>query len=113
MLHDPIGIALAEDLGSGDVTAAAFIEPTLHGRARIIAKQNGIVAGVETAAEVYLCVDRELKVSALRASGSSVTPDEAVLEIEGAANRWLVIGPRRFSAGVVIDDFDPMILIRR
>ena len=93
MLHDPIGIALAEDIGSGDVTANSFIEPTLHGRARIIAKQNAVAAGVETAAEVFVCVDRELKVSAVRGSGSSMLPGEAVLEIEGAV-RSILTGER-------------------
>lgn len=93
MLHDPIGIALAEDLGSGDVTASFFIEPSLHGTARIIAKQEAVVAGVKTAAEVFLSVDRELKVSVVRASGSKVSPNETVLEIEGAV-RSILTGER-------------------
>jgi nicotinate-nucleotide pyrophosphorylase (carboxylating) len=93
MLHDPIGIALAEDIGSGDVTVSSFIEPNLHGRGRIISKEDAIVAGAEIAAEVFLSIDRELKVTVVRGSGSKVAPNETVLEMEGAV-RSILTGER-------------------
>lgn len=85
MTHDPIAIALAEDIGSGDVSSEFFIPASLRARARIIAKECGIAAGVETAAEVFTRVDASLAVSIVRASGSAVKADDTIIEIAGSA----------------------------
>lgn len=82
--HDIIAIALAEDIGSGDVSSDFFIDEKLRGRARIIAKEEGIAAGVETAAEVFTRVDASLIVTAVRASGSPVKANDTIIGIEGA-----------------------------
>ena len=47
-LHDPIAIALAEDIGPGDVTVEYFVDPAQRIRARIFAKENAVVAGAES-----------------------------------------------------------------
>ena len=49
--HDPIAIALAEDIGSGDLTSRYFVG-TERRKARIFAKEEAVVAGADTAAEV-------------------------------------------------------------
>jgi nicotinate-nucleotide pyrophosphorylase (carboxylating) len=82
-MHDPIAIALAEDLGNGDVTAAFFVEKR-PGKARLFAKENAIAAGVETAAEVFCRVDPNTKTSIIRPSGSRLETGDTVLEIEGS-----------------------------
>jgi nicotinate-nucleotide pyrophosphorylase (carboxylating) len=82
-MHDPIAIALAEDLGNGDVTAAFFVE-TRPGKARLFAKENAIAAGVETAADVFCRVDPNTKTSIIRPSGSRLETGDTVLEIEGS-----------------------------
>ena len=82
-MHDPIAIALAEDLGNGDVTAAFFVEKRL-GKARLFTKENAIAAGVETAAEVFSRVDPNTKTSIMRPSGSRLETGDTVLEIEGS-----------------------------
>lgn len=87
--HDPIALALAEDLGAGDITSRFFVDPDLREWARIIAKQEGVAAGVETAAEVFARVDPSLRVNVVRASGSQISPGDTVLEIEGAARSIL------------------------
>lgn len=84
MTHDIIAIALAEDIGSGDVSSQFFIPADLRGRARIIAKESGIAAGVETAAEVFTRVDPALEVTTVRASGSAVKSRDTIIEIAGA-----------------------------
>jgi nicotinate-nucleotide pyrophosphorylase (carboxylating) len=81
--HDPIGIALAEDIGTGDLTAAYFVPENQKGRARIVARQGAVVAGVETAAEVFERVDRQLETAVLLPSGSRVEEGDAVLEVRG------------------------------
>jgi len=82
-MHDPIALALSEDLGSGDVTAAFFVEKRL-GKARLFAKENAVAAGVETAAEVFCRVDSTTRTSIIRPSGSRLKTGDTVLEIEGS-----------------------------
>src|SRR5215210_38985 len=89
MSHDPIAIALAEDIGGGDVTSNSFVDPELREWARIIAKQEGVAAGVATAAEVFTRVDPAWRVSIVRDSGCRVAPGETMVEIEGAARSIL------------------------
>jgi nicotinate-nucleotide pyrophosphorylase (carboxylating) len=84
-----IRTALAEDIGSGDVTCAYFVDPQQTGRARIIAKETGVAAGVEVSAEVFRQVDPSLKVELLQPSGSRVTPGVEVLSIEGPVHSIL------------------------
>ncbi len=80
--HDPITVALAEDIGSGDLTSTYFVGTEVR-RARVFVKQTGVAAGVETAAEVFLRVDPTLDVKVVAASGSRVLKGATVLEIEG------------------------------
>jgi nicotinate-nucleotide pyrophosphorylase (carboxylating) len=82
-MHDPIAVALAEDLGNGDVTAAFFVEKR-PGKARLFAKEKAIAAGVETAADVFCRVDPNTKTSIIRPSGSRLETGDTVLEIEGS-----------------------------
>ena len=83
MQHDPIGIALAEDIGSGDLTSQFFVG-TESRRARIFAKEAAVVAGAETAAEVFGRVDPRTQAKVLAHSGSRVKKGATVIEIEGA-----------------------------
>ncbi len=89
MPHDPIKIALEEDIGGGDVTCEFFVAPEQRGRARIIAKEDGVVAGIEVAAEVFQRVDAKTVVRILKKSGSEVRVAEAVMEIEGTVRAIL------------------------
>jgi nicotinate-nucleotide pyrophosphorylase (carboxylating) len=93
MSHDPIAIALAEDIGSGDLTSQSFIPGDLRGAARIFSKQDAVVAGAETAAEVFHRVDPNLIVRVIAPDGQAVTPGETVLEIEGPV-RSILTGER-------------------
>jgi len=80
--HDPIALALAEDLGSGDLTAQFFVEQR-PATARLFAKEPAVTAGVEIAAEVFSRVAPTAKVEILRPSGSRVVPGDSVLRVEG------------------------------
>ena len=50
---DPIDAALREDIGEGDLTTDFFVSKNQEATARIIARERAIVAGTETAAEVF------------------------------------------------------------
>ena len=87
-LHDPVAIALAEDIGAGDVTSRFFVSEG-PGRARIFSRERAVVAGAETAAAVFKRVDRRLSVTICRQSGAIVAPNETILEVRGAARSIL------------------------
>ena len=86
---DPIAIALAEDIGSGDITSEAFVAPGLQGLGRIVARERAVVAGTDTAAEVFRRVDARLQVEVLHADGTALSGGETILEIRGAARSIL------------------------
>ncbi|MGC3989159.1 MAG: carboxylating nicotinate-nucleotide diphosphorylase [Chthoniobacteraceae bacterium] len=81
---DIIALALAEDIGSGDVTCRYFVDPAKQGKATIIAKEEAVVAGVEVAAEVFHRVDPTLAIEIVRPDGSAVKKGEAVLIVSGS-----------------------------
>jgi nicotinate-nucleotide pyrophosphorylase (carboxylating) len=80
--HDPIAIALAEDLGPGDLTSRYFVTAERR-NARVFAKESAVVAGAETAAEVFTRVDPKLVVKTVRPSGVAVDLGDTILEIQG------------------------------
>lgn len=87
--HDPIEIALKEDIGAGDITSAFFVPESVQAAARIIAREKAIVAGTETAVEVFRRVDASTQVDIIRSDGAEVGPGESVLEIRGFARSIL------------------------
>ena len=76
---DPIDTALREDIGAGDVTTDFFVPPNHRAVARIIARERAILAGTETAAEVFRRVDSTLDISVARADGAEVNPGESFI----------------------------------
>ena len=86
--HDPIAIALAEDIGRGDMTSRYFVG--LERRtARIFAKEPSVAAGVETAAEVFQRVDPQIELTIAAPSGSRLSKWQTVLEVSGAVRSIL------------------------
>lgn len=81
--HDPIAIALAEDIGSGDLTSRYFVG-TERRKARIFAKEDAVVAGADMAAEVFGRVDPKTRAKVIVDNGSRVKKGDTVVEIEGA-----------------------------
>jgi len=80
-----IDLALAEDISHGDVTTEALIPPELQGRASILLKAKGILAGGEVAKRVFLRVDPSLRVEVLIKDGVKVQPGDTVAIISGSA----------------------------
>lgn len=82
-MSDIIDLALLEDIGAGDVTVRHFTDPARRSCARIIAKQSGVLAGVETAMEVFRRVDDRLQPKKVRDDGARLEPGDEVLAVEG------------------------------
>ena len=86
---DPIAIALREDVGAGDITTEFFVPDGLRALGRIVARERAIVAGGETAAEVFRRVNPELNVDVLQPDGSALSGGETILEVRGSARSIL------------------------
>ena len=85
--------ALEEDIGPGDVTTNTIVPPDASLRGRIVAKQDGVVAGLEIARQVMLALNRTVIFSPHVNDGSSVTRGTVLAHVEGSA-RALLTGER-------------------
>ena len=83
-IADPIDIALAEDLGSGDLTTRAVVPEGARARARIEQRAPGVVAGLGVAQAVFERVDPSLEFQAVGSEGEWREPGP-LAEISGAA----------------------------
>ncbi len=88
-LFDPIDVAIQEDVGAGDVTSDFFVPANLRALARIVSHEKAIVAGTETAAEVFRRIDPALHIQILRADGADVDVGDVIIEIRGLARSIL------------------------
>lgn len=88
-----IALALAEDLGTGDITSEATIPAGRRCTAVILAKAPGVVAGVEVVQAVFRAVDPDVHVEILIADGTPVTPPLDLITVEGPA-RSILAGER-------------------
>ncbi len=86
---DLIALALAEDIGPGDVTVEFFTDPARRSLARIFAKQACVVSGCEVAAEVFRRIDPGLDVALEARDGDAVSPGATVLRIAGVTGSIL------------------------
>ena len=78
-----ISLALAEDTSHGDVTSEALIPPGLRGKASMLVKERGVLAGVEVAGRVFLKVDPSLEVVVLIKDGVSIKPGDIIATVSG------------------------------
>jgi nicotinate-nucleotide pyrophosphorylase (carboxylating) len=92
-MHDLIRDALAEDLGAGDLTSRAVVPEGSRARGDVIAKADGVVAGLDVARAVFAAVDRELSVDVRAADGDRVAPGTELLALDGDA-RAILAGER-------------------
>jgi nicotinate-nucleotide pyrophosphorylase (carboxylating) len=78
-----VDLAIAEDLGWGDITTESLIPDTQFGTATIIGKGTGVVAGTDVAKYVFNRVDTDLKVDILTYDGLKVKAGDMIAKIEG------------------------------
>ena len=82
-IEETVDHALAEDLSWGDVTTDVLIPHDQQGRAYLLVKASGVVAGVEVAKEVFHRVDPEIEVEVLIQDGSKVQAGNIIARISG------------------------------
>lgn len=81
--------ALAEDLGTGDLTSSLTIEPGHRARAEMRAKARGIVAGLAVAELAFRELDHEVNWTARLSDGGEVMPGDVIAHVEGLARGML------------------------
>ncbi len=88
-----VSAALAEDLGSGDITTDNIFDPEQKGSAEIIARQAGVVAGLPLAFAVFRKLDPLIECNPFVADGEKVSAETVLAEISGKV-RALLSGER-------------------
>jgi nicotinate-nucleotide pyrophosphorylase (carboxylating) len=86
---DTIQRALAEDIGAGDATTLSIVPPEATMRGQIIAKQDGIIAGLDVARAAYELLDSAVEFSPQLADGSRVTRAGLLALVSGRTSSLL------------------------
>lgn len=75
--------ALKEDVGNGDHSSLLSITPGTQGKSKLLAKENGILAGLEIAKKVFYHVDQQLRLEIFIKDGSLIKPGDVVFIVSG------------------------------
>lgn len=81
--------ALQEDVGDGDHSALATIPATKKGKCHLLVKENGIIAGVEAAKEIFKTVDPKFKFTQFIKDGEQVKVGDIAFIVEGNSQKLL------------------------
>ena len=81
--------AIREDVGNGDHSSLACIPITARGKAKLLVKDNGIIAGVEFAKMVFNYVDKNLKIETFITDGNEVKYGDIVFHVSGSSQSIL------------------------
>ena len=81
--------ALAEDIGTGDITTQATVSPKKKGRAVAVAKENFVVAGLEVFEAAFQCLDKNIKVAKLIGDGRRAKKGDVIAEVTGSLSNIL------------------------
>jgi nicotinate-nucleotide pyrophosphorylase (carboxylating) len=99
-----IANAIREDVGDGDHTSLSCIPTSASGKAKLLVKDKGIIAGVEFAKKVFAFIDKNLVIETLIADGSPVSYGDIVFYVSGnsqsilKAERLVLNAMQRMSA---------------
>jgi len=83
ILRDFILRCLSEDIGDGDHSSLACIPPESQGKARLLVKEKGLLAGCLIAGEVFRAVDKDLEFEPFIEDGTEIKPGDIAFYISG------------------------------
>lgn len=89
ILEPFISNALAEDIGDGDHTSLSTIPEGQTGKAKLLIKDNGIIAGIDVSREIFKTVDASLLIDTLIQDGESVKPGDIAFYVSGSVHSIL------------------------
>ncbi|WP_165748972.1 carboxylating nicotinate-nucleotide diphosphorylase [Cellulophaga sp. Z1A5H] len=84
-----IANAIREDVGDGDHSSLACIPVTATGKAKLLVKDTGIIAGIDFAKQVFSYVDKNLKIETVLKEGDKVKHGDIVFYVEGSSQSIL------------------------
>ncbi len=79
-----IEAALAEDIGTGDITTGATVSPKKKGRAQAMAKGDFVIAGLEVFEAVFHAVDKDIRVKKIISDGNKAKKGDIIAEVKGS-----------------------------
>jgi nicotinate-nucleotide pyrophosphorylase (carboxylating) len=85
ILDELIQLALREDVGDGDHSTLACVPYEFKGKAKMLAKAEGIVCGIDVAKRVFELVDPNTVVTPFLADGDKIKKGDLILTVEGAS----------------------------
>ncbi len=88
-LDDLVKRALEEDTGPGDLTSENIVEPALHGEGVILARESGVIAGIDVVRRVYHAVDPGVTIESRIKDGNEVNKGDAIIKAAGAITSLL------------------------
>jgi nicotinate-nucleotide pyrophosphorylase (carboxylating) len=88
-LRNLIDLWFQEDIGDGDHTTLSTIPATATGKAKLLAKQHGTLAGVRIAKEIFSRFDAGMTVSVFIPDGSRIKPGDIVFDVSGSVRSIL------------------------
>jgi nicotinate-nucleotide pyrophosphorylase (carboxylating) len=89
VVQEIIANALREDIGDGDHSTLACVPENATGKAQLLIKDDGVLAGVELAVEIFKQFDPSLKVTLFKKDGDVVTNGEIAFTVEGSSRSIL------------------------
>ncbi len=89
LIEQFINRAFAEDVGDGDHSALACLPPDAYKKARLLVKENGVLAGVALAQQIFKQIDPNLSVQLLLNDGATINKGDIAFTVEGAARSIL------------------------
>ena len=89
MIDQIIKNAFAEDIGDGDHSSLSCVPENAVGKAKLIVKDDGIIAGVELAEKIFKSYDPNLKVNVFIKDGEQVKFGDIAFEVEGSSRSIL------------------------
>ena len=88
-IEEIVRLALQEDIGDGEHTSLATIPEQAMGKAVLMAKDDGILAGIEVAREVFRQVDPDIKMDMMMNDGDAIKKGDRVFVVSGKARSLL------------------------
>lgn len=89
MIDEIIEFALKEDIGAGDHTSLSCIPENATGKAKLLIKDTGILAGVALAEKIFHRVDPGLRLEVFISDGAHITPGDIAFEVTGSSRSIL------------------------
>lgn len=112
-----IDFSIREDIGEGDHTSLATIPENAKGKAKLLVKDSGVLAGVELAQMIFHRIDPSLKLTVFIEDGSLVKPGQIAFEVEGSSrsilsSERLVLNFMQRMSGIATKTFQLSFLIK-